>query len=118
MTTRAEKARAQSALGVSSLVQLEIESSSDGCLPKMIYEYYAGGSDCQESLADNRSCFSRFKLVPRLLRDVSTVNGRAKLFGVHLMLFVLQSLGSELTLAISFSDWSVHAGRMRSIFDS
>jgi (S)-2-hydroxy-acid oxidase len=82
MTTRAEKRRAQSALGVSNLVQLEVESSSDGRLPKMVYEYYAGGSDSQESLADNRACFSRYKLVPRLLRDVSTVNERIKLFGV------------------------------------
>ncbi|NWU74255.1 HAOX1 oxidase, partial [Onychorhynchus coronatus] len=43
-------------------------------LPKSVYDYYRSGADEQETLADNVAAFSRWKLYPRVLRDVSAMD--------------------------------------------
>ncbi|XP_044750644.1 hydroxyacid oxidase 1 [Coccinella septempunctata] len=40
-------------------------------LPKNALDYYRSGAGAQTTLADNKSAFSRYKLRPRILRDVS-----------------------------------------------
>ena len=69
------------ALRAHSLVQLEAEASQDAILSQMVFDYYASGADCEEALRDNRASFARFKLLPRMLRDVSYVNMAVNLFG-------------------------------------
>lgn len=81
MSTRSSRSPSASVLGVSSLVQLEGEAASDGQLSQMVYDYYASGADCQATLEDNRASFARYKLLPRMLRDVSTVDMTTSLFG-------------------------------------
>jgi hypothetical protein len=68
-------------LGVSNLVQLELASSGSGLLHRMVYDYYASGADCEVTARDNRASYERYKLLPRMLRDVSHVDTSVTLFG-------------------------------------
>ena len=107
MSTRSARAPSDSVLGVSSLVQLEREASSDGRLSQMVYDYYASGSDCQETLADNRASFARYKLLPRMLRDVSSVDMSTSVVGALPRRFWRvsdhSSLGSRFAQALCIS---------------
>lgn len=48
-----------------------LEADAERLLPRMVYEYYAGGAGDETTLRDNRAAFARVKLRPRLLVDVS-----------------------------------------------
>jgi (S)-2-hydroxy-acid oxidase len=74
---------AQAMLHVRSLVQLEQEASSDGLLSQMVYDYYSSGADCETTLRDNRQSYSRFKIIPRMMRDVSHVDMVISLLGTR-----------------------------------
>jgi len=50
-------------------------------LPRGIFDFYDGGADDECTLADNRAAFRRTRLVPRVLRDVSSVDLTTTLFG-------------------------------------
>ncbi|NXT17995.1 HAOX1 oxidase, partial [Syrrhaptes paradoxus] len=50
-------------------------------LPKSVYDYYKSGADDQETLADNVAAFSRWKLYPRVLRDVSVMDLSTSVLG-------------------------------------
>ncbi|NP_001186371.2 hydroxyacid oxidase 1 [Gallus gallus] len=50
-------------------------------LPKSVYDYYRSGADDQETLADNVAAFSRWKLYPRVLRDVSVMDLSTSVLG-------------------------------------
>ena len=43
--------------------------------------YYRGGANDELTLADNRAAFGRWAIVPRVLRDVSTVDSSVEIFG-------------------------------------
>lgn len=45
------------------------------------YGYYAGGSDNEWTLAENRAALGRYRLLPRVLVDVSTVDTSTTLLG-------------------------------------
>jgi isopentenyl diphosphate isomerase/L-lactate dehydrogenase-like FMN-dependent dehydrogenase len=45
--------------------------------------YFAGGAEDERSLADNRWAFRRRRLVPRVMRDVSTVDMGTDVLGRH-----------------------------------
>ncbi|NXO62632.1 HAOX1 oxidase, partial [Phainopepla nitens] len=51
----------------------DFEEYAKTFLPKSVYDYYRSGADDQETLADNVAAFSRWKLYPRVLRDVSVM---------------------------------------------
>jgi isopentenyl diphosphate isomerase/L-lactate dehydrogenase-like FMN-dependent dehydrogenase len=53
-------------------------------LPRMVYGYYASGADSQVTLRDNRDSFGRYKLFPRVLRDVSDVDTSVNVLGMEL----------------------------------
>jgi 4-hydroxymandelate oxidase len=53
---------------------LEYEILARERLPKMFYDYYAGGSDAEITLSENRMAFERLQLLPRFLVDVSMRN--------------------------------------------
>ncbi|NXH27909.1 HAOX1 oxidase, partial [Myiagra hebetior] len=52
----------------------DFEEYAKTFLPKSVYDYYRSGADDQETLADNVAAFSRWKLYPRVLRDVSEMD--------------------------------------------
>lgn len=43
-------------------------------LPRMIFDYLDGGADDEVTMGRNRRSFSRYQLVPRVLRDVSDID--------------------------------------------
>jgi 4-hydroxymandelate oxidase len=49
----------------------EFEEAARARLPKVAYDYYAGGSYDELTLADNQAAFRRRRLVYRVLRDLS-----------------------------------------------
>ncbi|HEX8435433.1 alpha-hydroxy acid oxidase [Archangium sp.] len=58
-------------------------------LPQAVFDYYAGGSGEESTLADNTAAWARLRLRPRILRDVSSVDTSTELLGVKLAAPVL-----------------------------
>ncbi|NXY18050.1 HAOX1 oxidase, partial [Atrichornis clamosus] len=59
----------------------DFEEYAKTFLPKSVYDYYRSGADDQETLADNVAAFSRWKLYPRVLRDVSVLDLSTSVLG-------------------------------------
>ncbi|XP_066524190.1 hydroxyacid oxidase 1 [Hoplias malabaricus] len=59
----------------------DFEHRAKRVLPKAVFEYYLSGADEQESLVDNVAAFSRWRLFPRILRDVSRVDMSTTVLG-------------------------------------
>ncbi|NXC65466.1 HAOX1 oxidase, partial [Anhinga anhinga] len=59
----------------------DFEEYAKKFLPKSVYDYYRSGADDQETLADNVAAFSRWKLYPRVLRDVSVMDLSTSVLG-------------------------------------
>ncbi|NXE91529.1 HAOX1 oxidase, partial [Menura novaehollandiae] len=59
----------------------DFEEHAKTFLPKSVYDYYRSGADDQETLADNVAAFSRWKLYPRVLRDVSVLELSTSVLG-------------------------------------
>ncbi|XP_064271759.1 2-Hydroxyacid oxidase 1-like isoform X1 [Passer domesticus] len=59
----------------------DFEEHAKTFLPKSVYDYYRSGADDQETLADNVAAFSRWKLYPRVLRDVSAMDLSTRVLG-------------------------------------
>jgi len=53
--------------------------SPNGCL--QAFGYYVSGSETESTLRDNEESFTRYRLVPRLMVDVSKVDTTVKLMG-------------------------------------
>uniref|UniRef100_A0A3Q2V388 (S)-2-hydroxy-acid oxidase n=1 Tax=Haplochromis burtoni TaxID=8153 RepID=A0A3Q2V388_HAPBU len=62
----------------------DFEEEARKTLPKAVYDYYRSGADEQKTLADNVAAFNRWYLVPRVLRDVSTVDLSVSVLGEEL----------------------------------
>ncbi|CAI5682387.1 2-Hydroxyacid oxidase 1 [Oreochromis niloticus] len=62
----------------------DFEEEARKVLPKAVYDYYRSGADEQKTLADNVAAFNRWYLVPRVLRDVSTVDLSVSVLGEKL----------------------------------
>nr|DBA27118.1 TPA: hypothetical protein GDO54_011294 [Pyxicephalus adspersus] len=50
-------------------------------LKKSVFDYYRSGADDQQTLADNVAAFSRYRLYPRVLRDVSITDLSTTILG-------------------------------------
>lgn len=53
-------------------------------LNKPTYDFVAGGAGSELTLRENRDAYDRFRLVPRVLRDVSSVSASVEIFGSSL----------------------------------
>ncbi|MCY1083327.1 alpha-hydroxy acid oxidase [Archangium lansingense] len=53
-------------------------------LPSAVFDYIAGGSGDEATLADNTAAWARLRLRPRVLRDVSSVDTSTELLGAPL----------------------------------
>ncbi|XP_034567697.1 hydroxyacid oxidase 1 [Notolabrus celidotus] len=62
----------------------DFEVEAREILPKAVYDYYRSGADEQHTLADNVAAFNRWHLVPRVLRNVSTVDLSVSVLGQKL----------------------------------
>lgn len=69
----------------------KLEEAARRHMNKTGYAYVAGGAGREITLANNRSGFNNWQIVPRMLRDVSQVNTQLNIFG--------QPLPSPLMLA-------------------
>jgi 4-hydroxymandelate oxidase len=49
----------------------ELEALARAVLPRMAYDYYAGGANDEITLRENRAAFERIAMMPRVLVDVS-----------------------------------------------
>ena len=50
-------------------------------LPRAVFDFFDGGAEDEQTLAENRAAFQRIKLVPRVLNNVSSVDLTATLLG-------------------------------------
>ncbi|KAJ1967204.1 hypothetical protein H4R34_006416, partial [Dimargaris verticillata] len=50
-------------------------------LPRNAWDYYASGADSMQTLADNTAAFSKIRLRPRILVDVSNVSMTTSVLG-------------------------------------
>ncbi|MGH7551842.1 MAG: alpha-hydroxy-acid oxidizing protein [Longimicrobiales bacterium] len=62
-------------------------------LPRMVYDYYAGGAGDEVAVRANRWAFQRLGLRPRVLVDVSCIDTSIELFGERLAHPVLLQAG-------------------------
>uniref|UniRef100_A0A665V5B7 (S)-2-hydroxy-acid oxidase n=2 Tax=Echeneis naucrates TaxID=173247 RepID=A0A665V5B7_ECHNA len=62
----------------------DFEEEARKILPKAVYDYYRSGADEQKTLADNVAAFNRWYLVPRVLRNVSSVDLSVTVLGERL----------------------------------
>ncbi|XP_072030736.1 2-Hydroxyacid oxidase 1-like [Amphiura filiformis] len=73
------------AAGANQLVCVDdYEKKAGQLLPKFAFDFYAGGADDQQTLQDNKEAFTRFRLRPRLMRDVSNRDMSTTILGHHL----------------------------------
>jgi 4-hydroxymandelate oxidase len=61
-----------------------LEAEARARLPEAVFDYYAGGSGEESTLADNTAAWARLRLRPRVLRDVSAVSTTTELLGARL----------------------------------
>src|SRR5882672_1018053 len=70
------------ALSVTTPINVsEYEARAHECLPQMVYDYYAGGADDEVTLKENVQAWSRLRLRPRVLTDVTTVDTTTAVVG-------------------------------------
>ena len=67
----------------------ELEAHARPLLSDSIYGYYSGGAETESTLCDNRAAFSRYRLLPRMLIDVSKVSTSCEIFGLKLEMPVI-----------------------------
>lgn len=61
----------------------ELEQQARGLLDPAAYDFYAGGADEERTLADNVTAWRRWRLKPRVLRDVSQVDTSVTVAGTE-----------------------------------
>lgn len=67
---------------LSSLLSLDdFEQAARAYLPKALFAYVSGGVETNTSLDQNRAVFQELGFIPRVMRDVSSVDTRVSLFG-------------------------------------
>lgn len=60
---------------------VEVEQLAKATLPRMAYDYFAAGAETQQTVGDNRSAFGQYRILPRILVDVSKVSTSCNMFG-------------------------------------
>lgn len=58
-----------------------LEARAREVLDPMAYDYYASGADDEITVHDNRAAWQRVRLLPRVLRDVSTLSTEVTILG-------------------------------------
>lgn len=61
-----------------------LEARARAILDPVAYDYFAGGADDEVTLRDNEAAWGRVRLLPKVLRDVSSVSTEATVLGSSL----------------------------------
>ncbi|GBF99384.1 aldolase-type TIM barrel family [Raphidocelis subcapitata] len=67
----------------------EVEALAKGQMAKMAFDYYAAGAETETAVRDNRAAFGRYRLLPRIMRDVSQVDTSCEFLGRRISMPVL-----------------------------
>ena len=71
-----------------------LEQRAQDVMSPEAFAYVAGGAGTEETMRENRAAFERWRIVPRVLRDVSVRDTTIELFGTRLPSpFVLSPIG-------------------------
>ena len=62
----------------------ELEALAKPLLSPPAFDYYSSGAESESTLRDNRAALGRWRLLPRMLRDVSAVDTSCQLLGQQL----------------------------------
>ena len=62
-----------------------LEERARRVLDPAVFDFYAGGSGDEATLAANSAAWTRVALRPRVLRDVSSVDTRVRVLGRELL---------------------------------
>ena len=73
-----------STLGPEPVNVAEYERYAKHSLPRNIHDYYASGSNDMITLRENRAAFSRLRIMPRVLVDVSKISTETTILGVKI----------------------------------
>ena len=73
----------------------EMEGDATALLPPAVCGYYVSGAEGESTLRDNRAAFARYRLLPRVLVDVSAVDTSCLLLGTHARWHMLTNVLTE-----------------------
>lgn len=96
--------------GQSPLVPFDLknlEQKAQEVISKEAFAYIAGGAGTDRTVQQNRSAFSNWKIIPRMLRDVSTRDTSIDLFGDRLPFPLLLSPVGVLEMVHQQADLAV-----------
>jgi lactate 2-monooxygenase len=72
----------------------KLEAQAGAAMSRKAFEYVVAGAGAEQTVGANRAAFARWRIVPRMLRDVSLRDTSVKLFGHRLPApFVLAPIG-------------------------
>jgi hypothetical protein len=77
----------------------ELEDKARDVLPKMVIDYYRSGAETEQSVYDNRDSFNRYRILPRILLDVSKLDTSCTILGMDLQTLTLRAKQWVLPLA-------------------
>lgn len=80
----------------------DYEKEAFNRLPKEALDYYRSGADEEITLRANRTAFGRLKILPRFMRDVSSIQMKLDVFG------------DQIASPIGASPTAMHKVRVRS----
>ena len=85
----------------------KLESKAKALMSQEAFAYVAGGAGTESTIERNRSAFEKWKIIPRMLQDVSTRDTSIELFGDRLPFPLLLSPVGVLDLAHKDADLGV-----------
>ncbi|KAJ9613212.1 hypothetical protein H2200_003154 [Cladophialophora chaetospira] len=59
----------------------ELEKIAYDCMDKQTRDYYNEGADSNSTLAENTSAYAKYRIRPRVLRDISQIDPTVNIFG-------------------------------------
>lgn len=85
----------------------QLEGAAQSAMSPQAFAYIAGGAGIGKTIKNNRSAFDQWKIVPRMLRDVSQRDTSVELFGRSLPVPILLSPVGVLDMAHEDADIAV-----------
>ena len=67
-----------------------------------VFNYYRGGADSEATVRDNRAVYSRYKLLPSVMRDVSQVDASTSFLGKPYMITILDNCNINTAFTLSY----------------
>ena len=74
---------AQQPHDLNCLTVAELEKHAEQCMGKQTRDYYNEGADSGSTLLENSQAYSKYRIRPRVLRDISLIDSSCPLFGAR-----------------------------------